>query len=248
MVEAFVSELSARKADERCAEVAVREFGALPKGTSLVTVIATGAACASKVKAKASLTTLRDAAETLARDRSFHLLADDRSGAYDAAVSASEDLGDTPSVHRIAGEWAAFLEGEAKAAKTPEARAVFDYHRLLAYLALKEPSRALPMLEETEKDFPADYNAPARIARAELVRGNLDAALRAADRAAARVYGPRGLRVAALRADILEKRGDKRAAAETLERALDKTKNAALPGGYAALVADLTRRADALRR
>ena len=100
------------------------------------------------------------------------------------------------------------LEARAAEAKTPAARAVFDAHRMLAYVALGDPARALPMLAESEKDLPADYNPPARIARVDLDLHRYDDALAAVGRALAKGYGPRKLKLYVLEADILKAKGD----------------------------------------
>ncbi|MFO0678772.1 MAG: thioredoxin family protein [Polyangiaceae bacterium] len=246
MVEALVSELSAEGNVGRCTDVALRTHASLPRATSLATVLATAADCAAKAKDAKALRTFRDAATAFADDARATILADDRSGLYDAAVSASEELGEKDVAKQIASRWATFLEREASRATSSRDRAVFDAHRLLAYLALGEPARALPMLEASAKDFPDDYNPHARIARVEKELGHPEKALAAIERAEARVVGPRSLRIAAVHADILESLGRKSDAAAALGRALDKTKSAALPGGYAALVVELTRRKDAL--
>src|SRR5262249_8528724 len=139
--------------------------------------------------------------------------------------------------------WAAFLEAEVAHAKSKEERAVFDAHRLLAYVALGDPARALPMLKESEKDFPDDYNPPARLGRAYLEMGKLEDALAEIEHALEKVYGPRTLRVVSLQADVLEKMGKKAEAKAAIEKALDAMKDVALSGGYAKLAEQLKARA-----
>ena len=48
---------------------------------------------------------------------------------------------------KTAAEWAASSRGEAAQGEDARARAVFDSHRLSAYIELGEPERAVPMLE-----------------------------------------------------------------------------------------------------
>ena len=105
-------------------------------------------------------------------------------------------------------EWSAFLDGQAARARTPEERAVFDSHRLSAYLELGEPERAVPMLQQSERDLPDDYNPPARLATAYRRMKRWDDALAASDRAMALAYGPRKLLLYTTRADIYTGRGD----------------------------------------
>ncbi len=160
---------------------------------------------------------------------SLGVAADDRSAGYETMVRARKQAKDGPGARKAAEEWAGFLEAEAAKAKTPEQRAVFDSHRLSAYLELDQPDRAIPMLEASERDLPGDYNPPARLAVAYQRLKQWDKALAASDRALAKVYGPRKLRVLQARSDIQAGRGDTVAARRTLEEALAYAQ--ALPEG-----------------
>jgi len=146
--------------------------------------------------------------------------ADDVSTSYLSLIQARKDGGDTAGAIKDAEAWAAFLEGQAAAAKTPEQRAVFDSHRLSAYLELKQPERAIPMLQESEKDLPDDYNPPARLAVAYLELKKPDEAFAASNRALPKVNGPRRVRVLQTRSEILAQKGDAAASREALEQAL----------------------------
>ncbi len=181
---------------------------------------------------------LADAALTLADD--------DRSGLYISLLDARKAERDSAGAKQVAGEWAAFLEGAAARAKTPEQRTVFDSHRLTAYLELGQPERAVPMLEAAERDLPGDYNPPARLAAAYRAMKKWDEALAAADRALAKAYGPRKLNIYSTRAGILQDRGDKEGARRTLEEALVYAE--ALPNGQRSegAIAGLKKRIDAL--
>ncbi len=145
----------------------------------------------------------------MAVDENEPMLPDARSGRYEVLVDALLDEGRAAEAKSTAGGWASYLEGEAGRAPDATARAVFDAHRLEAYLVVGTPERAVPMLEASARDFPGDYNPPARLARAELALKRYDAALLAVDRALGLVYGPRALRLYATKADILEAQGAK---------------------------------------
>jgi tetratricopeptide (TPR) repeat protein len=119
-----------------------------------------------------------------------------------------------------AEDWVTFLDRAAKEAKTREQRASFDPHRLSAYIEVGRPELAIPMLEQSEKEFPDDYNPPARIAIAYLNMKEWDKALASSDRAMAKAYGPRKLRFYMTRADIYVGKGDTDAAKRTLEEAI----------------------------
>ena len=146
--------------------------------------------------------------------------ADDRSGVYELLVEARQQAKDTEGAKALAARWLSFLEAEAARAPTPEARTVFDSHRMLAALVLGEPMRAVPALEQSEKDLPGDYNPPARLANLYRQLGRLDDALAASGRALEKVEGGRRLRVMSERADIQLARGERDAALRTLEDAL----------------------------
>lgn len=130
---------------------------------------------------------------------------------------------------QLAGEWIALLESAARQAPTAQARAVFDSHRLSAYLEIGEPQRALAMLEASERDFPGDYNPPARLAVAYRALKDYPRALAASDRALALAYGPRRLGILRTRAKIQDEAGDRAAARATLESTLVEAR--ALPPG-----------------
>ncbi|MFP5248134.1 MAG: tetratricopeptide repeat protein, partial [Thermoanaerobaculia bacterium] len=117
----------------------------------------------------------------------------------------------------------------AARAKTAEQCTVYDSHRLSAYIELGMPEKAVPMLEQSERDFPEDYNPPARLAVAYKEMKEYDKALAASDRALAKVYGPRKLAVLSVRADIFAAKGDPKAARETIVQAIDYAKS--LPEG-----------------
>lgn len=237
------------KGDEAgCAKLALAEAKTLPRGTPRADILATGLDCAASSKSTAEAEELVALAVKDAQTADGALLADDRSALFEAVVETKKSLGDAVSVKSIAQQWASFLEGEAAKAKTPAARAVFDPHRLGAYLALGQPERAVPMLLESERDFPEDYNPPARLAKAYLEMKKLDDAAAAVDRARTRVYGPRVMRVLAMAADIAKARGDKAGEKKALEEALARTEKATLTtgqkkvrDGLAKRLADLSR-------
>lgn len=222
-VEGMAFGLQATGQNGECVQLAVQEMNALPKGTPLANVASTGLMCALELPKGAPLAEkepwLDQQVAALAQDLSVPLLADDRSGLYDTLVSAREARGDTEGMKQAARAWRDFLDGEAAKAKTPEARAVFDSHRLGADLALGEPAAAIPMLEQTERDLPNDYNAPARLALVYLELKQPQKALEASKRAEARVYGPRSISVLLNEAKAYAQLGQKAPAAQTLDKA-----------------------------
>jgi tetratricopeptide (TPR) repeat protein len=166
---------------------------------------------------------------SMVRDPSIVLSADDRSGGYIELMDARDDAGDNDGKAKVAEEWSAFLDGEAAKAKTPEQRAVFDPHRLSAYIEIHHAEKAVPMLQRSEKDFPEDYNPPQRLAIAYNELKQWDEGLAASDRAMKKAYGPRKLRLFSTRTDLYLGRGDSTAARQTVGEALKYAQ--ALPDG-----------------
>ena len=219
---------------ERCAKRAESAYPGMRNRASAMNVAAVGLDCALSLDKRNAARGAwirgleKNAIETMANPR-VKVAADDRSGLYQILISTREDAGDAEGQKRVTEEWAAFLEREAAKAKTAEARAVFDSHRLSAYLALDQPDRAVAMLKESERDLPDDYNPPFRLAVAHRAAKQYELALDATGRALDTVYGPRRVRVLMTRADIYVDLGDRESATKTLADALALA--SALPEG-----------------
>jgi tetratricopeptide (TPR) repeat protein len=217
-----------------CAETARAAFPRLKRTSSAANVAATGLDCALGLKPEdperaglaAALTA--DSREIVSARRP-DIAADDISSVYESLAAEREAAKDEEGRKKVLSARAAFLEAEAFRAGNPEARAVFDSHRLSTYLALNEPARAIPMLEASERDLPDDYNPPARLAVAFNAMKRYDEALAASDRALARAYGPRKIGILRTRADIYAAMGNPGAARETLEETVRYAES--LPAG-----------------
>jgi len=233
-VEALLYALSQTDAPEKCVTIA---SAALPRLTGLPassSAAAYGLDCALSLPATNPdrpkwVAQFEQAGRAVLADTTLAIAADDRSGLYISLLEARTDAHDSTGHHALAHEWAAFLEGAAARARTPEQRAVFDPHRLSAYLELGEPERAVPMLEQTQRDFPDDYNPSARLAVAYQSMKRWPDALKASDAAMAHAYGPRKLRIYDVRADIQAGAGDSTVARRTIEEAIQYAE--ALPIG-----------------
>jgi tetratricopeptide (TPR) repeat protein len=162
-------------------------------------------------------------------DASLPLVGDDRSGIYFTLEDARDAVGDSAGVHALQAQHLAMLDGEAARAKSAEQRAVYDSHRLSLCVALGTPERAVAFLEQSEKDFPDDYNPPQRLATAYKAMKKWPEALAASDRALKHAYGPRQFLVLNTRADIQLGMGERDAAEKTLNEALAKAE--AMPDG-----------------
>jgi Tetratricopeptide repeat len=217
-----------------CAKTAQDAFPRLKKTSSAANVAASGLSCALEIPAsdasRAQLVkSLGDASREILASPRKDLAADDISAVYETLASEREAAKDEAGKKKVLQERATFLEAAAARAKTPDARAVFDSHRLGTYLDLGEPELAIPMLQASERDLPQDYNPPARLAVAYRAMKKYDEALAASDRALARAYGPRKLGILQTRADIYKEKGDPAAARRTIEEAVKLAES--LPDG-----------------
>ncbi|HSB63654.1 MAG TPA: tetratricopeptide repeat protein [Thermoanaerobaculia bacterium] len=224
-VESLLYALSASHQPETCAAVAREAFPHLKASPSAANVAASGLDCALELDEKlparpALVSDLTAAAEQVLHGTRKGLAADDVSGLFLTLAAQRDSAGDAAGKKKVLEELASYLEGEAAKAKTAEGRAAFDPHRITAYLELGQPERGIPMLEASERDFPDDYNPPARLALAYRAMKKYDDALAASDRALARSYGPRKLVILQARARIYADKGDPQAARKTLEEAL----------------------------
>lgn len=174
------------------------------------------------------------------------LAADDMSGLFGLLGAARDEAKDSLGVRAWTVKRAAYLDAVAAKAGSPEGRTVFDSHRMSAYLELGQPEKAIPFLEQSERDFPQDYNPPARLALVYKAMKRWDTALAASDRAVKRVYGPRRITVLTARADIYKGKGDMVMVKKTLQDAL--TVAEALPPGQRSetTIASLKKKVDAV--
>ena len=225
VVESLLFCLQTLHDDRECVALARAALPKLRETASAANLTASGLDCALALPAgdparAEALAAFEADATAVLKDPKQKLAADDRSAIYGSLVSAREQARDAEGARRIAAEWVADLDAAAERAATAEQRTALDPNRLNAYEAAGEIENAIPMLDRSEKDFPADYNPPARLALVYLKLKRYDEALSASDRALSRVYGPRRIRVLEVRADIQRGRGDSAAAKKTLEDAL----------------------------
>ncbi|MEA2337636.1 MAG: hypothetical protein QOE82_1643 [Thermoanaerobaculia bacterium] len=250
--ESLVFALLQSRDPQRCAERALALYPRVRGTGSAVNVAATGLSCATDLDAKSwnrsELTAGLEKAtrETLAAANTIKMSADDRSGLYESLVDARDQAKDEPSARKLREQWAAFLEGEAAKAKTPDQRAVYDSHRLTAYLGLKQPEKAIAMLEQSERDLPNDYNPPARLISAYRAAGRFDDAIAASDRALKLAYGPRKIGIYRNRAATYLAKGDKASAKKTIEEAIHYAESLPAESQSDAVIASMKKQLDTM--
>jgi tetratricopeptide (TPR) repeat protein len=254
VVDALTYQLQAAKRDAACVSLGLREWPALPPGTARLNVAIAVLGCAQGLSADApdvaAVAALAGSAARLATDPKEPVLADDRSSLFGALVdfyrSTGHDAHDDAQALAVARRWRDFLDAEAARAPNAAARAVFDSHRMDAYAAVGEPEKAIPMLQQSERDFPDDYNPPSRLAKVYLGLGRFEEALDTVRRAEAKAYGPRTLRLLSTEADIWLAMKKPKEAKDALMRAIAMGQKLELPGGYRDLLARLQAKADGL--
>jgi len=250
--ESLVFALLQSRDPQRCAERALALYPRVRGTGSAVNVASTGLSCATDLDAKSwnrsELTSGLEKAtrETLAAADKIKMSADDRSGLYETLVDAREQAKDETSARKLREEWAAFLEGEAAKAKTPDQRAVYDSHRLTAYLGLKQPEKAIAMLEQSERDLPKDYNPPARLISAYRAAGRFDDSLAASDRALKLAYGPRKIGIYRSRVATYLAKGDKASARKTMEEAIKYAESLSGEQVSEAMIASMKKQLDTM--
>lgn len=219
-----VAALGMEHKNEACARTADEADAKLRTVVDRTALVGWGLGCVLELDAaKPEFAKLR--ASLLARAKTLvtqeGALADDVSGVYELLAQERADAKDEAAATKLALDWLAYLEAQAKRATTPAARAVFDPHRVNAALAAKVPARALPALEQSEKDFPADYNPPARQALLYRALKQPAPALAAIDRALAKcTEGPRKLRLFSTKEQLLADAQDTAGRRATLEAAI----------------------------
>ena len=243
-LDSWIMSLNLARDYPACVRVARRHAPSMPRDQSFGGVVANAFDCALSGGDEEG----RRFFEPLVREALGveAILADDRSSLYGFLCMTLEDGGAVDESRALAREWLEFLEKQRRAAPDAAAASTFDSHLAWAAVVAGQPERAIPGLKASEAALPDDYNPPARLALiyAELKR--FDEALAASDRALARVYGPRRVRVLRDRADIYRDMGKPEEARRTLEEALEVAES--FPEGQRSerMIADLKHRLDAL--
>jgi thiol-disulfide isomerase/thioredoxin len=216
-----VQALSFARDAEACAKGAEEALPLLAPGPK-ARVAAEGLACAASIEDPAAQRTAIEALEPAARRAlgAKGLLADDRSGLYEALLEAREALLDEAGARSEARRWLAFLEAEARRAPDPLSRSAFDAARLAAATELGDPARALPPLLASVRDLPGDFAPLSSLAGLYLALDKPADALETSGKALVLAEGPRRVRLLVTRAQAQRKLGQADAARDTLSEAV----------------------------
>ena len=216
----MLSAMSMAKQSEACARTTVEQLPLFTNAQERVAAITWGLPCALELPAGKQKNALLDAlvgagTKALALEG---VLPDDTSGLYEVLVEERQAANDEPAAQKLSAQWLTFLDAQAAKAVTPAGRAVFDPHRVSAALSSKQAEKMVDPLLRSEKDFPKDYNPPARLAVIYRELGKFDEASAAIERALGKCKeGPRKLRLFDTKVSIQDKKGDAAGKKKTLE-------------------------------
>jgi tetratricopeptide (TPR) repeat protein len=245
-VEALSMRLAESDRGAESIELALREAPNMAPSTARLNVVLNALDASESLPAdapqRAALPALIELGTTIAETPSPAVLLDDRSSLYLSLVTVQKNR-KPEEAKRLAKAWSSALDSQAASETEPARRRVWDPHRVEAYLAVDEPARAIPVLEQSEREAPSDYNPAARLARVYLALNRLPEARAAIDRALPLANGPRKLRLYSLKADIQVAANDKPGARATLEESLAFFRSSQLPAQYEKQRAALERRA-----
>ena len=246
--EALMLALALTRNNAECASRAQALYPRLAGTAAGANIASTGLGCATSLENQEALVSSLEklTREQLANSK-LGISDDDRSSMYIALIGAREAAKDNDGAAAMVREWVSFLEQAAARAATPEQRTVYDSHRLSAYLEAATPEKAIPMLEQSARDFPDDYNPHSRMAIAYRAMKEYEKALAASDRALALAYGPRKIGFLRTRADIYADMGNKEAARKTIEETIVYAKSMPKEQVRAATIAALEKKLDALK-
>jgi tetratricopeptide (TPR) repeat protein len=248
--EGLVMSLQMTDNSERCATQGLELARSLSGTVSGANIASMALDCASGLKPEQRNAETFAALEKIVGDavasKTLDLSGDDRSGYYIVLIGARDAVKDEAGAHKLREEWSAFLDREAARAKTNEERAVYDPHRLVAYMELNQTAKAIPMLELTAKQFPNDYNPFSRLASAYRNMKMWNEAVFYGRKAVAKSQGPRRLSIYIGLADAYLGNGDKATARATMQEAIAYAE--ALPEGQrsAGAIGNLKRKLEAI--
>jgi thiol-disulfide isomerase/thioredoxin len=241
----MLSAMTLAKQSEACARTTMEQLPLFTVAQERVAAITWGLGCAIDLPEGKQKRAMLDqlVSEGMKALALQGVLADDTSGLYEVLVNERADAKDEAAAQKLGAQWLTFLEAQAAKAATPAERAVFDPHRVSAALASKQAQKLVAPLQQSEKDFPKDYNPSARLAVIYRELGQFDEGLAAVERALGNCKeGPRKLRLYDTKASLQDKKGDAAGKRKTLEEAVKYAKKLPKSQVSAKRIADLEAR------
>jgi len=220
--DALLQALSVVDDPARCSAAARALLPTLPPGPAAARVAAVGLDCATSLESRSARDEAIAVLEPAARGALVFpgVLADDRSGLYDALLGARTASEDARGARAVAAEWLGWVEAESARADSPLARSALDGARLNAAMALGDVPRVIPALEASARALPGEYFALAYLARGYLEAGRPVEAASTARAAAALAEGPRKVSVLLVEARALRAAGDLAGARAAVDEAI----------------------------
>ena len=219
----LISALHSAHQNELCAKTSIEEAARFTSRSDQIFAVTSGLSCALELPegpARSALVDPLNAKLKALIAAPEGLMADDVSSGYELLSDELDGPKDEAARIAVGKAWQAFLDDAAATAKTPAARASFDAHRVLAALAANEPEHMVGPLQQSEKEFPKDYNPAARLGALYKAQGKNDEALKSYDRALSKCEGPRKLRLYSAQAALLEKMGEAARRKKSLQAAV----------------------------
>lgn len=215
--------LVAQKQHDRCVDEGVALSDNVRGSSARVDVLLQILRCSSEADAAHKEAGQRHVSERLPRlieQPAEGASVDDRSDAMGAWAEWLDQQGRKAEARALQEKRLQLLESTALAADTPAQAQVHDYQRMLTYLALGRGEEAVTMLEARCKEFPDNYEPPARLAFTLIELGRYEAALAPLARTLELSYGPRKLRYLAMQSKALGKLGRHAEALASLQEEL----------------------------
>jgi thioredoxin-like negative regulator of GroEL len=166
---------------------------------------------------------------TLTADPNAELSIDDRSDALRVLREVLISIKDTKQAKTVAEEQAKLLRKAIADSKDPYLAMTHNWPLSEVYVFLGKAQEIVPILEQSVKALPKEYDPPFRLAWVQYKLRHWDPALQAAQTALSLAYGPRKARMEELLGQIYEKKAEIKLARTHFEAALVLYK--ALPKG-----------------
>ncbi len=206
-----ISVVKARGPAETCVEFALAHLGETGRAASATDFIGGALGCSDTVPPALGKQLWAAAAtrlEQVVADTGAPLSADDRSDAMMYLREVYDRLGRPTDAVAMAERQRALLDDAAAKADNPLAASTYNWPRAEVYVYLSRHAEIIPILEQSAKDLPEDYDPPYRLAWVHKEAKQYDQAKLWIEKAIALVYGPRKARAQQMLIDLLQAQGN----------------------------------------